>query len=188
MNSMPAKAVLNKGLSVTAITVVALSLSAFMAVAPAADAAVYSWNDDAGGMHFTDDPMAVPRKYKDKTQVREDGGSNRSWEYLASDSGADFSYDTLNVSYMNRNRYRVNIKESYAYAGREEYETQIILDCARQTYRPTQSIRIYRNQRSPVEMRGGGEQDTQWGSQDVSRRLSYPFQLLARILCRDSQR
>ena len=168
--------------------ILALILSAGILFVHIVNAEVYSWTDESGNMHFTDNPMVVPGKFKEKVQVREDGSDNRSWEYLASDSGADISYDTINVSYMSRNRYRVNIKESYAYAGREEYETQIILDCARQTYKPTQSTRIYKKQKSPVDVRGEGDQDNQSGMRDGSRRLSYPYQILSRILCKDSQR
>jgi hypothetical protein len=137
-------------------------------------------------MHFTDSPESIPKKYQGKSKVRDDGGS-RTWEYLASDYGVDYYYDTANVAYLNRNRYRIMIKESYASSGREEYETQIILDCARQMYKPTQSMRIYKKQRSPVETRRSGDENSSGGYQDGYRRFTHPFLVLSRMVCKEEE-
>jgi len=37
-------------------------------------AAVYEWKDNAGVLHFTDDPKKVPSRYRDKVQKRDMGG------------------------------------------------------------------------------------------------------------------
>lgn len=147
-------------------------------------AEVYSWADESGSMHFTDSPESIPKKFKNKTQIRKDD-DDRSWEYLASDYGADYFYDRANVTYLNRNRYRIVIKESYAGAGREEYETQIILDCARQMYKPTQSLKIYKNRSTPVETRGGDDDGGYGGYQDGFRRFTHPYVVLSRMVCKD---
>jgi len=183
---MPALTVSNKCLTMRVghSRIVIIVLGLILLIGQVSGAEVYSWTDESGGMHFSDSAESVPKKYKDKAQVREDGNS-RTWEYLASDYGADYYYDTANVSYMNRNRFRVVIKESYASSGREEYETQIILDCARQMYKPTQSMRIYKKQRSPVEARGTGDENSSGSYQDGYRRFSHPYQVLSRMVCKE---
>lgn len=37
-------------------------------VAPPASADIYRWEDEGGVIHFTDDPSAIPSKYKQKTR------------------------------------------------------------------------------------------------------------------------
>lgn len=177
---MPAVTVLNR---YHRKLIVLMFLCQLLLFADLCRAETYSWTDEAGGMHFTDNPESIPKKYHGKSKVRDDGES-RTWEYLASDYGVDYYYDTANVAYLNRNRYRIMIKESYASTGREEYETQIILDCARQMYKPTQSMRIYKKQRSPVETRSSGDENGSGGYQDGYRRFTHPFLVLSRIVCR----
>jgi hypothetical protein len=46
---------------------------------------------------------------------------------------------------------------------------------------------IYRNQKGPADLRGGNREGGQSGYPDGFRRLIYPFQLLARIICRDAR-
>ena len=183
---MPAKRASNNHSPIVAIAVSALLLGRIMLFVPAASAEIYSWTDDSGNMHFTDRSESIPKKYRDKIEVNDDENS-RTWEYLASEYGADYYYDTSNVSYTDRNRFRVIIKESYAGAGREEYETQVIMDCARLLYKPTQSVRIYRKQRSSVDLRYGGE-DGSYGSRDGFQRLTHPYQVLSRMICRSPDR
>lgn len=183
---MPAMTALNKCLTPLVIRslIVVIALCQILLVKSFCYAEIYSWTDESGSTHFTDSAESIPKKYQGKFQVRNDGNS-RTWEYLASEYGADYYYDTANVSYMNRNRFRVMIKESYDSAGREEYETQIILDCARKMYKPTQSMRIYSKQRSHVETRGTGEENNSGGYQDGYRRFSYPYQVLSRMVCKE---
>ena len=183
---MPAKTDSNNLSAINLITVIALLSCGLIAFVPAAWAEIYSWTDESGNMHFTDRSESIPKKYRDKIELNEDENS-RTWEYLASEYGADYYYDTSNVSYTDRNRFRVIIKESYAGAGREEYETQVIMDCARLLYKPTQSVRIYRKQRSPVDLRYGGE-DGSYGSRDGFQRLTHPYQVLSRMICRSPDR
>lgn len=180
---MPAVTVLNR---FQRHLVILISLCQIILCASVCHTEIYSWTDEAGSMHFTDSPESIPKKYQGKSKVRDDGDS-RTWEYLASDYGVDYYYDTSNVAYLNRNRHRVMIKESYASTGREEYETQIILDCARQMYKPTQSMRIYKKQRSPVETRRSGEENGSGGYQDGYRRFTHPFHVLSRMVCRDEE-
>lgn len=168
------------------ITVLALLLSGLMVFVPAVDAEIYSWSDESGNLHFTDSAESIPKKYQTKTEVSADDNS-RTWEYLASEYGVDYYYDTSNVFYTNRNRFRVMIKESYASSGREEYETQVIMDCARLLYKPTQSVRIYKKQRSPVDARYAGEENDSGGYMDGYRRFTHPYQVLYRMICRESK-
>jgi hypothetical protein len=183
---MPAERASNNRSASSAVAAVALLIIGVMAFVPAAWAEFYSWTDEAGNMHFTDRPETIPKKYQDRIEVQDDENS-RTWEYLASEYGVDYYYDTSNVSYTNRNRFRVMIKESYAAAGREEYETQVIMGCARLMYKPTQSVRIYKKQRSPVDVRYGGE-DGSYGSRDGYQRLTHPYQVLSRMICRSPDR
>lgn len=180
---MPAVKVSNKYRRTLAVLICLCQVLLFAYVSYAE---IYSWTDETGSMHFTDSPESIPKKYQGKSKIRDDDNS-RTWEYLASDYGVDYYYDTANVSYLNRNRFRVMIKESYANTGREEYETQIILDCARQMYKPTQSMRIYKKQRSPVENRGSGDENGSGGYQDGYRRFTHPFLVLSRMVCRDKE-
>lgn len=165
----------------------AVLLAVLITPSPALHAEIYSWTDEGGNMHFTDRPETLPRKYLDTARVRDDE-SSRSWEYLASEYGVDYYYDSSNVTYTNRNRFNVLIKESYAGTGREEYETQIVLDCARLLYKPTQSVRVYKKQRTPVDVRHGREGSGPGGNQDGYQRFSHPYQVLSRMICRDSGR
>jgi hypothetical protein len=49
--------------------VAGLSLGLVLAVAPGALAgAVYQWTDADGGIHFTDDPSTIPKKFRDTVQ------------------------------------------------------------------------------------------------------------------------
>jgi hypothetical protein len=89
-------------------------LSALILCARDVPAEVYSWTDESGSLHFTDDQTSIPPRYKDRARRRNDGSEERAWEYLASDSGADYLYDTSHITYLNRNRYQVLTKESYA--------------------------------------------------------------------------
>jgi|SRR6185369_7119737 len=182
---MSAKRASNNRSAIAATAVVALLLGRVMLFVPAAWAEVYSWTDESGNIHFTDRSETIPKKYQDKIEVSDDENS-RTWEYLASEYGVDYYYDTSNITYSNRNRFKVMIKESYAAAGREEYETQVIMDCARLLYKPTQSVRIYKKQRSPVDVRYGGE-DSSSGSRDGYQRLTHPYQVLSRMICRESR-
>lgn len=166
------------------ITLTALLLWGLMSSAPAANAETYSWTDESGNLHFTDRPETIPKKLKAKIEVSDDDFS-RSWEYLASEYGADYSYDTANISYLNRNRFKVLIKESYSGAGREEYETMVILDCARLMFKPLQSVRIFKKQRNTVDARNGGDDNYAAGNRDGYQRLTHPYQVLSRMICRD---
>lgn len=159
-------------------------LTCWLAVhVPPTHAEIYSWSDESGNLHFTDTAETVPQKYRNKVTV-DDDSVPRNWEYLASAHGVDYYYDDASVTYANRNRHRILVKESYAASGREEYETQIMLDCARQLYKPLQSVKLYKEQRSPVDLRG--MTDDAYMGRDGYLSLTYPFQILSRMICRDS--
>lgn len=51
-----------------AVTAVLSALFVFPPFAPTSHADIYRWEDDAGVIHFTDDPSAVPSKYKGKVR------------------------------------------------------------------------------------------------------------------------
>lgn len=183
---MPAERSSNNFSAAKATAVIALLICGVMAFVPAARAEVYTWTDESGIMHFTDSAESIPQKYRDKTAVSDDENS-RTWEYLASEYGADYYYDTSNVSYTNRNRFRVMIKESYAGSGREEYETQLIMDCARMLYKPTQSVRIDKKQRSPVDTRYGREENGPADYLEGYKRFTHPYQVLYRMICKETR-
>ncbi len=176
-NNLPLKAI---------VTLSALLVAVILTTTPAAYAEIYSWTDESGNMHFTDRAETIPKALQDRIEVSDDDNS-RSWEYLASEYGVDYSYDSANIIYTNRNRFKVMIKESYAASGREEYETQVILDCARLMYKPLQSVRIYKKQRSPVDARYAGDDNSAAGSRDGYQRLTHPYQVLSRMICRESK-
>lgn len=162
-----------------AITFLVLGLAC---ISPA-HSEIYSWTDDAGNPHFSDKAETIPEKYRKKAAV-EDDAIPRNWEYLASEYGAEYYYDASNVVYTNRNRYLVKIKESYASSGREEYESQIMFDCARFLYKTIQAVRISNKQRTAVPAWGGEA----GGYRDGFQQFTYPYQVLSRIICKDSRR
>ena len=47
----------------------ALVVAAFVNVAPA-DAQMYRWTDDAGGVHYTDGPNSVPERFRSRGIAR----------------------------------------------------------------------------------------------------------------------
>ncbi len=142
-------------------------------------AEIFSWTDDSGATHFTDSMETIPKKYRKQAEVR---GSEmeRSWEYLATENGADFFYDPSSVTYMNRNRYQVITKESYARNDQEEYETQIIMDCARLMYKPVNSVRVDQKSRHPVNLRDTRDDGAYM---DGFRRFSHPYLILSKMIC-----
>lgn len=162
----------------------ALLLGGGIASVSAVNAETYSWTDESGNLHFTDRSEIIPKKFKDKIKVSDDDFS-RSWEYLASEYGVDYSYDTANVNYSDRNRFTVMVKESYAGVDREEYETMVILDCARLMVKPLQSVRIFKKQRNTVYPGNGGDDNSSGGSRDGYQRLNHPYQVLSKMICRD---
>jgi len=170
---------------VTTVTVTLFVAFWLLTCIPAVDAEVYSWTDESGNINFTDTPETIPKKYQKKVGVSDDTTS-RNWEYLASEYGTNYYYDASNVTYTNRNRYKIMIKESYAASGREEYETLIMFDCARLLYKPLQSVKVFNQQRSPADSRNIGE-DASAGYRDGYQHLTYPYQILAKMICRDSQ-
>lgn len=53
---------------ILAILVVVLVVG-FLSTQPA-QAEIYKWTDDKGGVHFTEDPSAIPEKYRENTKTR----------------------------------------------------------------------------------------------------------------------
>jgi hypothetical protein len=180
---MTAKKASNSFVTQVAITDNIILVLALVLCTSAVYAETYSWTDEAGNMHFTDMAESVPKKYRHKVAIDDDSVS-RNWEYLASEYGVNYFYDASNVVYANRNRYRIVIKESYAASGREDYETLIMFDCARLLYKPLQSIKVSHQERMPVEPRTFGEDSG--GNRGGYQRFTYPYQILARMICRDS--
>jgi hypothetical protein len=169
---------------ITVVTFIqSLMLLTYIGIPVPSTAETYSWTDDAGIMHFTDTPSSIPKKYRGKAAVKQIEESG-SWEYLATESGVDYYYDPSRVSYSSRNRYSVLIKESYARAGREEYETLSVVDCGRMLYKPVRTTRIYKEQRSPVEM--SGRRGQEWEERDGFTRFTHPYLVLSRIICREN--
>lgn len=181
---MSAKTALNNVPSPLLAALAVFLSGGLAAFVPVTHADVYSWTDEAGNPHFTDSAESVPKKYRHKVEI-DDDTATRNWEYLASEYGVNYYYDASNVVYNNRNRYQVLTKESYAASGQEEYETMIIFDCARLLYKPLHSVRVFKLQRTPVETRNSGD-DSSAGYRNGYQRLSYPYQVLSRIICRDS--
>lgn len=182
---MSAKTVLNDQMALVAILAMIFLPGGMMLCPPAATAEVYSWTDKSGNVHFTDQGESIPKEYQDKVQVSDEENS-RSWEYLATDYGVNYYYDTANVTYLNRNRFSVMIKESYASSGQEEYETQIILDCARLLYKATQSVKVYKNQRRPADARNGGDVTGSKAYRDGFQRFTHPYLVLSKMICNGS--
>jgi uncharacterized protein DUF4124 len=179
---MPAKKISDNRLGAVPVSLLMLGIW-FSLVSPSC-AETYSWTDETGVMHFTDTPEAIPKQYRKKAKVSAEEQSG-SWEYLATDSGADYYYDPSRVAYSDRSRYSVVVKESYARSGREEYETLAIIDCARQLYKPVQSTRILDKQRSPVSV-GRSRQDS-WEGGGGFKRFIHPYLVLSRIVCQERE-
>jgi hypothetical protein len=60
--------------------------------APAAADPVYSWRTEDGGYAFTDDPKAIPPRYRDEAQKRESGSLHDYKRYTPSDDVATERY------------------------------------------------------------------------------------------------
>jgi len=177
----------SSSLSAPPLVKVTIFLAAWLlACIPAGNAEIYSWTDESGNTHFTDTPESIPGKYQKKVEVSDDT-ARRDWEYLASEYGIDYYYDASSVNYTSRNRYEITIKESYAASGREEYETLIMFDCARLLYKPVQSVKIFGQQRSPVDPRNSGNAAA-GAYMNGYQHFSYPYQILAKMICRDGHR
>lgn len=72
-------------LAAAAGVVVALSM-------PAAADPVYSWRTEDGGYAFTDDPKAIPARYRDQVKVRETAGLHEYKRYTPADDEASARY------------------------------------------------------------------------------------------------
>jgi hypothetical protein len=140
---------------------------------------IYSWTDDSGSTHFTDRPETIPKNYRKQAEVKA-SEIEHSWEYLASENGADFFYNPSSVTYVGRNRFQVMTKESYARDNLEEYETQIIMDCARLMYKPVNSVRVDQKSRHPANTRDAGDDS---GYMEGYKRFSHPYLILSKIIC-----
>lgn len=60
--------------------------------APAAAEPVYSWRTEDGGYAFTDDPKAIPARYRDQVEKRETGRLGDYQRYTPSDDEATERY------------------------------------------------------------------------------------------------
>ena len=60
--------------------------------APAAADRVYSWRTDDGGYAFTDDPKAIPARYRDQAKLRESARLGDYKRYTPSDDAAAERY------------------------------------------------------------------------------------------------
>ncbi len=60
--------------------------------APAAADPVYSWRTEDGGYAFTDDPKAIPPRYREQAQKRETGRLHDYKRYTPSDDAATERY------------------------------------------------------------------------------------------------
>ncbi len=183
---MPVMKATNKYYVKSMILIAGVLVVVVMGFVTAARAETYSWTDEAGNRQFTDRAELVPQQYQGKAEVSDDEIS-RNWEYLASENGVHYYYDTASVIYINRNRYRVMTKESYAASGREEYETQVVMDCARLLFKPVQSVRIFNNQRSTVDSRYTDNDNGYSDNKDGFKRFTHPYQVLYRIICKDQR-
>lgn len=59
---------------------------------PAAADSVYSWRTEDGGYAFTDDPKAIPTRYRDQAKVRETGRLHDYKRYTPADDEASARY------------------------------------------------------------------------------------------------
>jgi hypothetical protein len=76
------------------------------ASAPAAAGEIYSWRTEDGGYSFTDDPVAIPVRYREQIETRESAGLSGYARYTAQNEAATADYAERLAERVERLRLR----------------------------------------------------------------------------------
>ena len=76
----------------SAVRVAGIAAAVLMFGLPALAGEVYSWRTEDGGYAFTDDPKAVPPRYRDRAQARTTAGLSDYERLTAPEAGSTDAY------------------------------------------------------------------------------------------------
>ena len=93
--------------------------------APAAAETVYSWRTEDGGYAFTDDPKAIPERYRDDAEARPVGNLSDYERFTPEDPQASDHYAERLAARLEHLR-RVNAPAPRSQAGAAKRRTQMI--------------------------------------------------------------
>lgn len=103
----------------------AAALLALGLALPAAAETVYSWRTEDGGYAFTDDPKAIPERYRDEAESRQTGSLSNYERFTAKDPQASDRYAERLAARLEHLR-RVNAPAPRSQVGAAKRHTQTI--------------------------------------------------------------